>query len=67
MTIRYDQNNTQNVTYKEGLTQITSAALNMMNASMVEIVPNNANMRFLNDNLVNGVMNRLKDLRDISA
>ena len=54
LTLNYSATDSKNVTYKEGLTQITSAGLNLLSLDIGQIDDANADLKFLDTNLLNG-------------
>lgn len=55
MPIKYSDTDTRNVKFREGLTQVTSAALNLQKITLADLIPTNSDIQFLNENLVNGI------------
>ena len=54
MEMRYAGDERRNVTFREGMTQITSAGLNSLRLPFDQISLDNSDINFIYNNLVNG-------------
>lgn len=66
MSMKYSDTDTRTVTFREGLTQITSSALNLQKLEIADISLDNSDLRFLNSNLLNGVQDFMTDIYSFS-
>lgn len=56
MELKYTDTDSRMVTFREGLTQVTSSALNLQKLELADISIENSDLKFLSQNLLNGIM-----------
>lgn len=59
MKMKYTDTDSREVTFREGLTQVTSSALNLQKLELADITLTNSDMKFLSQNLLNGIIDFL--------